>query len=249
MTKKMVFLLFVITCIGVLVFAENRISKSSGLPQQNNEVLVNNKTTAFQVISEVRNGDSIRLVLKNNYSKAITAFRVSGNSESQGVDVDFTSEGTFIAPGETYNYREAIGNLFPYLGTSSGQLNIKILAVVFDDGSGDGDATVVKHIKSRRRGVKIQLARILPLLQQIIDSPDSNTQAALERLKMQILALPTHPQNGESPDIMGGLIHGKNYILGEIQRLEGIERETGNINFRNELIKIKERYEREAARL
>lgn len=242
---KLLFIIAICICVSFLVATAWPLKTH---PQSNSPV-INNSTQAFQVIGVVNDADSVKVTFKNGYSKAITAFVLSGDSRTSGVQVDFTSGDTVIAPGETYEYDGPTNIFLSSPMSTQRQLNVRVLSVIFDDGSSDGDNKSATSIKNRRLGMKIQLARILPLIQHAAELPDTDMRAVISQLKAQISTLPDRPQNGEPVDITSGLLHGKNYILGDIQRLEQIQDGIGGVNFRSELLKIKERYQKEAARL
>lgn len=220
---------------------------SAFAPPQTNDLTIDNKTQAFQIISAIRDGETVQLSLKNGYSKAISGFTIS-SSDTSGVQVDFTPADEVIAPGGIYNYKTSVASL-QSSDSLSDKLTLRILSVVFEDGTSDGDHQAIADIKNRRLGEKIQLARILPLLRQALSSPDADRPTVLARLKSQITSLPVKPENGQPGEITGGLLHGKEYILRDIRALEQEQSEEGNVNLREKLNKIKERYERKAARL
>jgi hypothetical protein len=212
---------------------------------QSNDLEVSNRTRAFQVISAIRSGEDVRVSFKNGYNKTINAFTLSGGSNS-GVQVDFTNSDTAIAPGATYNYRTAAASLEPSVSAVK-PLNLTVLAVVFEDGTSDGEANAIADVKNRRSGEKVALARIIPLLDQTLAASDADLPAALDRLKAQISSLFPDSEQGQSPEIAGGILHGKGDVLGDIERLK--QKAIGNIDLRDKLFKIKERYEKKSAKL
>lgn len=243
-----VFLVIAGLCGALWLGSGKTKSQSKHLQPKGNGVTVSNHTQAFQVVNATNDGNTIQLSLRNGYSKAITAFIVSGDDGSS-VQVDFSSVDSLIAPGETYNYGEATANLLSHSGAEQSRPKISILAVLFEDGSSDGDNKVVRDIKNRRLGEKIQLMRILPLLEEALGVEDSELPVSIERLKARISALPDKPQKGESPEIMGGLHHGKQYIYAKLERLKQLQDENDVVNLRTELTKIKHRYKKETTKL
>lgn len=64
-----------------------------------------------------------------------------------------------------------------------------VAAVVFADGSYEGDAGAAVAVRSIRAGDKIQLTRIVALLREALAAPDSNTTEAVARLRERVAAL------------------------------------------------------------
>jgi hypothetical protein len=237
----------VLTLVSLTFWITSVNPSGAFAPVQSDDVTVSNKTQAFQIISAVRDGETVQLSLKNGYGKAINGFTIS-SSDTSGVQVDFTPTDEVIAPGGIYHYKTSVASLRSS-DSLSDKLTLKILSVVFDDGTSDGDHQAIADIKNRRLGEKIQLARILPLLRQALSSSDADKPTVLARLKSQITLLTVKPDNGQPVEITGGLLHGKEYILREIRALEQEQSEEGSVNLREKINKIKERYERKAARL
>jgi hypothetical protein len=215
---------------------------------QENEVPVGNKTQSFQVIRAVVNEGTVRISLKNGYRKAINGFTLSGGGTS-GVQVDFTETDDVIAPGEIYEYRDSVKNLQSSSGSITNTLNLRVLAVVFEDGTGDGEKFAVDEIRDRRLGEKRQLSRLLPLINQALNSSDADMPAALKLLKAQVSSLPVNPGSGDLVGITGGLHHGKEDVLVKIRTLEEEQSAHGNVDLRKGLIEIKKHFERKAAKL
>ncbi len=89
--------------------------------------------------------------------------------------------------------------------------------------------------------------RIIPLLDETLTASDANLPAALDRLKAQISSLFLDPEHEQSPEIAGGILHGKGDVLKDIERLK--QEATGHRDLRSKLFKIKEHYERKSAKI
>lgn len=105
------------------------------------------------VDTHVQNG-AVRLSLRNDYNKIITTFVVSSSriiTRSELIDTD-----QVMAPGatETMLYELPSSPLPEYATT--------LLAVVFDDGTTDGNPTFINQVLDARAGTKAQIDRILP---------------------------------------------------------------------------------------
>lgn len=203
-------------------------------------------TRAFYVISATRDGDIVRLSFRNGYSQAINAFTLSGGPNS-GVQVDLVSSDHEIAPGAVYDYRFFASNLEPS-GSPANPLKITILNVVFEDGTGDGDGQATAIINNRRLGEKAALTRIIPLLDQALKASNLDTPEGMRQLKERIVA-ECEALEKEQPSLGRGIQHGKARVLSDIEQVEKQRRESENVDFRGELFRIKEHYEKESAKL
>jgi hypothetical protein len=206
---------------------------------------VTNKTRAFAVVNAVRDGDLVRLSFRNDYSQAINAFTLAGG-RSTGVQVDLQANDHEIAPGATYDYRVNAMSLAP--SAEAGKpLNVTVLNVVFQDGTGDGDSQATDVINNRRRGEKIALMRIIPLL-QAASRANSVTAQGTQKLKQQISEICDGIAKDYSGELQGGIRHGQGFVLHDIEEAEGKQKQ-GWDDLRQELSKIQDKYERKAARL
>jgi len=234
----------------LLLLAVSVASSNNSLPSNQSEVLqIDNKTQAFQIISSEINNGIVRVSLRNGYSKTINGFTLA-DSESSGIQIDFTSTDSPIAPGETYQYKIPLRSIQSSLDSAeNNKFKLKVLSVVFDDGTSDGDYHAIAQMKNRRRGEKVQLARIMPLLNQALASSDTDILDALRRLKSQIASLSVEPENGQPPEILSGLHHGKEDALAQIRALEERQTAQGNVDLRQGLLAIKKRFEKKAPKL
>jgi hypothetical protein len=245
---------FALVGICVVMIGANAWSSHSPLRQSTNPRILN-KTRAFEVVSQKRNGQHFLLNLKNGYSKNIIGYTVTQGADTPtsaevSIEEDFIYGDKVIAPGETYAVRIPISEQQSSIGkVSTQEQDINVLAVMFDDGTSDGDSKSITKTKDRRRGELIQLERILPLFQAILDLPDADIPEALDRLESQIAALPEISENGLSPSARSGLKGGKEMLLPAAQMLRRNRKIMSTDYLRKELTEIKSHYERAIAKL
>lgn len=237
----------ILICMAMIGVGMSSRSTTARRPSQKDNLTINNKTQAFKIVSAVRDGEDIHLTFRNDYSQGINAFTLSG-SASSGVQVDLSHNDNLIAPGATYQYRVAAASLEPS-GSSEKPLNLTVLDVVFEDGTGDGDAAAVADIQNRRLGERIALTRIVPLLAQALDSQDTQTTDGLEKLQERISIMCETLTKGQSGEVLGGILHGKGYVLAEIKQIEEVRARGRFVNSGDELLKIQKHYERKLQRL
>ncbi|MFY9556036.1 MAG: hypothetical protein WAV47_15100, partial [Blastocatellia bacterium] len=117
---------------------------------------VTNKTRAFEVINMEKVGSkTIQLTFRNSYDKKITGFQVSVGHGRVQTDLTLSGDDSyFILPGTTYQRIYAIQD-------DTGTRGITILAVVFEDGTSDGDSEAIEEIEYYRLGMKKERERVL----------------------------------------------------------------------------------------
>ena len=125
------------------------------------------------------------------------------NGEKRGISMRQGMEGRpLIAPGAVYELSasgvtEALlipeGNR-PY---SHPTQEIVITAAMFEDNSYEGDAKTAALFRASRIGRKIQVARLIPLMQAGADPSESDVSAAANRLKTQVSSLSDEAETSE----------------------------------------------------
>ncbi|MEK6410526.1 MAG: hypothetical protein AABN34_26680 [Acidobacteriota bacterium] len=175
-----------------------------------------NKTSAFRVVEIKKISDSLfELTYKNNYSKSITGFEVAtGGMRIQTELILGGDEHQFISPGNTFQKAYAAQEGLDRDG-------IQILAVVFDDGSSDGDIRYIKEITDYRLGMKTERQRVLALLEQVINSKTQSISMALEALEAQVSStIPSTQQNSRLDNVGLGIRNERRRMLDEIRMLK-----------------------------
>lgn len=203
-----------------------------------------NKTRHLQVVSVEQTEDEILLSLKNDYSKSINAFTVSIGELTISEDYVYSGKGT--APGSQYTFRIAKQPAAP---NRYEQPTINILAVVFDDRTGDGESRHVSKILDSRLGDKMQLRRILPLLRKTLSSPDDDLPNALDELVSQVSILP-EPSDGQfSSETQNAFRGRKEFVLKIIREIKDNALSDTHASLRNQLAELEKQYEAIIARL
>jgi hypothetical protein len=195
-------------------------------------VAVNNLTFAFQITSAKLKESHFRLVLRNVYTKNITAVWLSFTG-SGGIHRTFGKRG--IAPMQEY-VRDM------YIPSRQFLKNVTVNAVIFDDGTWDGDPEKVIKIMNNGRGEKAQLDLIYSWLQNALQSPDADSFRILESVISKIKALPDDPGRG-NVDYRNGLHTGKYEMLNHLNEIKTQPR-VGITSLRQKLKVIRELYDK-----
>lgn len=199
-------LLVSLISVFCLVLLVSNFSPTRGNNGQENRPQIINQTSEFQLASLAEKDGEYILLLKNNYSKTVNGY-VIGMGAGRKLTVDLTIGSRAITSGNVAEERIPISNLRPSAEGGTLHTSITILAVLFEDGTSEGAAPAIAEIKEKRAGTKIQLKRILPLIQNLLSSPGPAKLTTLGQLKEQIASLPEAAEEAMS-------LHGKQGFRG-----------------------------------
>src|SRR6185369_17584646 len=190
-------ILFIACLLGLGIGGVSlKVQTSTG--KQTNGPRIQNRTQSFevaQVIPIVGENGAVGLSLRNRYNKNITACSVSVNGSITEVDFAFSEleDQRGLSPESVYEQKYSFARRVNKSAARQ-NLDISILAVVFDDKTGDGDPKFVTEILDTRLGSKIQLTRIIALLNDALNLPRVPYEA-VDTLKARISSLPVDSAN------------------------------------------------------
>ena len=220
---------------------------------------------------------SFRIILRNQSNKNIVGLgvdvmgegRVQLTSKPRGIDGQ-----PLIPTGKEYWLTVAVPNRAQstpggYVPTLPSDLQIEIKAAVFDDGTYEGDAETAVVVRGYLAGEKMELPRLIPLLESALKSSSVNLTEALSSLESQVSSVGSDadpdvvltltaefPQ--ANPSVRGTIKETmeftattiKSNLLKEIRMLqnEGPQRLNADL-YRTWLTKTRERYEKWLSRL
>jgi hypothetical protein len=122
---------------------------------------------------------------------------------------------------------------------------IIILAVVYEDGTSDGDLKFIKQIFDVRAGTQAQIARILPIFRDALATPKNMILVQKqEAMKLELEQIPEEEEEGQSFEFRRGLHDEKERAMNNLKQLEEVERERGEDITRKALSLIIDRYEK-----
>lgn len=208
--------------------------------------IVKNTTEAFQFVGEESYAFGHQLKFRNVSTKGITGYVVSVGEDST-IETDYSISEHVITPQSI----EEIGVPDPQMINTSDvtQLEVNILAVVFEDQSITGDTKEAAKILDRRRGLKIQISKILPLLQSLIDEDEDASPDRVAAVKEQIINLPEDQENETSRSFRSGLHDAKEDALKEIEELERQAKTQAKSDLKQHLKELRDQRLKRTARL
>jgi hypothetical protein len=208
--------------------------------------VVESKSLALEVVSVTRRDPFLRIRLKNVSGQNIYAFRMRYHKSGAAVLISFvvSDTRTMLAPGEVYRYE------WSYAPTSSLAREALVFeAVIFQDGTGDGEADKVKSLRALFLTNMKELEHVTALVQTALDSPKVEMLEGLQDLLMKV---------SETPDSMSVTMHNglvglilpswKGNTMGMIREIERKKREEPQTSIRDELLRLKERYTKSLAK-
>ena len=159
-----------------------------------------NKTKAIEVISVEEARDQYLLKLRNTSSKNITVLNiyVPTRGGRSGQTAQSLPDQPLIPSGQVYETVVHIGRggrRTPqgYVPHEPEQTKIVIGAVLFDDSTYEGEIETAVRVAADRRGQKIQIARLVSLIDELAESQEQDVSALVGNLRKQVAALSEEP--------------------------------------------------------
>jgi hypothetical protein len=162
MTRRFLLTLSIVAIIVLLVF-KGRLSSSKPQPPQ--ELTVVSQTQGNEALKADFLDNQVRISLKNNHRTTITAFAINFDGTTVKEDFAFSDVHFGIEPGDTFE------KSYPTSGSKGSPPKILLLAVLLRNGGKDGNAKVAREIDDERLGEKIQILRVLKILEKEGQSP------------------------------------------------------------------------------
>jgi hypothetical protein len=138
-----------------------------------------------------------RIILRNQSNKNIVALgadvvaegKIQMSSRPRGIDGQ-----PLIPVGKEYWLtvmapKRAQATPGGYVPTSLSDPEIQIKAAVFDDGTFEGDAETAAIVLAYQAGEKMELPRLIPLLESALNSNDADLSKGLRNLESQVSSL------------------------------------------------------------
>ncbi len=141
------------------------------------DIRVENKTRGIILVLLEKDGNFLKLSLKNGSSKVVTAYEIGVGELTIHTEclsgMDFND---VFYPGTIRQERLA---LEPGIEESG----IKILAVIFEDGTDEGDISYIQEIRQYRSGMKLQRERSIAFLRDLLNSDNVGFSTAISAME------------------------------------------------------------------
>lgn len=243
-----ILLVMSITAAAIVVSATNGRNHTDRLR-------IENKTRSL-IVESVKDLGAIRavaqkevsrfeVVVRNGYDKPIVAYSIRVEDSSTGKDtISAVERGGLVDDWAL----EPNGTDAAHVSTASeGEVVLTLFAVMFEDGTGDGDTDDLTRLQETRAGVKMAYEQIAPVLRRAIsDNKFVMSDAAIQSLEDEVATITDRdvPQN-----LTRGFAQAKSYIGLELSDLKEKLRAKPNLEHRAEINKRLEKIEKALAKL
>jgi hypothetical protein len=175
-----------------------------------------NKTSSLQVISYKVIDNEAHFLLKNVSKKDINAFYVTilsnGDGTTYQVELLYSDIKTEISPDQDFTFRAPLEEISRYK-------NFTLHAVLFADGTSDGEQSYVQEIIEVREGEKIQLIKGLRWIKEITSLPNIESTSEFTNLNQKLSSLYITDKT-ESQAFNSGLSSGKETLTNYLQKIQ-----------------------------
>lgn len=148
-----------LSILSLLIYTVLRNPAAQASPQ---EVTVVTKTRGHEELKATNSDGQLKISLKNNHKETITAFAISFGNTVVKEDFAYSEVHFGIEPGETFEESYP----FPRSSVGAEPPTLHLLTVLLKDGTNDGNSKVAQQIKDERLGEKIQIRRMLKILEK-----------------------------------------------------------------------------------
>ncbi len=220
-------LVILITVFVIFVFAQTQ--RQSESRQTSKDVRVEYKTNSLvaEDLVEIRRsknrgdqGDpttlrTFEVKLRNNSEKPIVYFSLvvkdatTTEKSTSGFERNGMTDEWSLLPNEV-----DVNRFFP---ASEGEVVLVVEAVLFNDGTGEGDSTELLRLRNHRAGMKLAYQEIAPLLQRSLNEKENvDPVSTLQSLEKEVASMSEEkaPMNQKR-----GYIQAKRYIIHQLEDL------------------------------
>lgn len=241
------FFLVAALAFPLLTKGQGALTRSNQSPPQTVEPVdasfvppVESKSPALEVVSATRRDFIVRIRLRNTSDKNIYAFRMQYHKGGAAILHSFVMADTktMVAPGEVYRYD------WPFSPNSSLAREALIFeAVIFQDGSGDGEPDKVKSLQDLFLTNMRELEYEIALLETALNSLKIETVEGLLEFQNKVSETPETLNVGMLNGLSGIVLPSwKGNTMGMIREIDRKKREEPNTSIREELVKLKDSY-------
>lgn len=223
---------FTLSSLGALLWTSNNLYGRQSTAKKD--------TSAVEIVEKTSGEGAVKVGFRNTSNRNINALQVSVNGSVFIVEfLDADEPKRRLTPGGVYE------EWFPT--TSPNDIDVSVLAVVFEDKTGVGDARLVQEILDTRQGVKKQLTQFGVLLRQ------AQASANVDATKLYRLDAQLDAAVDDDPSDSGGVRLGQRKARQQIHHdLEALKRRVNidpNFNIRTGLATIEKRHNQRVAEL
>lgn len=185
------------------------------------------------------------VTVRNGYDKPVVAYSI--RVEDGSTDKDTISavergghtDGWSLPPNATDVARVS--------ASPEGDVVLTVSAVLFDDGTGDGDADALTRMREVRAGIKIAYQQLVPILRRAAGEGQADASgAALQSLEDEVALV----SDREVPvNLRRGFVQARDYVAFELRELKSELRSKPGLKYGAEVGKKLEKIEKALTKL
>lgn len=260
--RERIFILALVICCGAFVMATTWSSAKSTQtePQLLDNIKINelrksfkvenikitNKVKSISVVGIEKDPTNVNIVLslRNDSDKRMTAYMVSAGNTVIGSDYAFSEFEDGIASGDILKVYHGIDasmlrDKSVHIAPDLRKKGISVLAVIFEDGTTEGDSARVENLTQYRLGGKTQVEEILFNLEAVRESSKSEQLTKYEQLKSSLRDSSKHQEMTRSY-----FRFGKKDVQDTFLMEVGSSRNNASKELKNRVADLIERYKR-----
>lgn len=208
-THRLITSIIGIACLGILVGAAlGWTGRPKDSAQRADEVSISSTTIAIRIInverSKLGNASVLLVQLQNASDKDIKAITISNG--------DTWVTKNYLLGEEALQPAATVVQMIPLSTESAKDFKVtfepakefKVVAVLFDNGTGDGEERFTRMLSDKREGMRAQASRLLPSIRRLSKS-SSYQEQALSECEAEVLRLSTKPTDSRSVDYQDGM--------------------------------------------
>jgi len=207
---------------------------SSTLRSKATQIQLVNDTGALALVAQEVIDGRTQLHFKNISAKDLNGF-VLGLPNLRQIEIDTSTGDRVIVPGEVQDIE--IPETLP---------TIRILVVMYADGSLEGDQITVAELRDRRSALKSELKRMLGLV--VAEAQSSDIPGAFDRLESAMSKLSSRAVDGETRQA-NALRVAQGDVANVLKVMRYRQERNAHLNQRELIRELKERIERRVAGL
>jgi hypothetical protein len=155
------------------------------------------------------------ITVRNDYDRPIEVYKLEGWDETTGEPTNESPAGTFLTRW-TIEPDQQIPAIF--IGKTGGRTKLVVEAVIFDDGSADGDPAIVAELHQQRQGAAVAYRKLIPLLREAIKTNDA--EMTTKQIAVLIKQIENIGPDNNFPEIAGrGFSSAKSYLSIFLRRM------------------------------
>ena len=199
---------------------------------------IENKTRSLTVesvtdLGEARGRSRFGVTVRNGYDKPITAyrFRVVDNLTAKDT-INAVERGGLV---DDWSFQPQATDVAYVSASSAGEVVLTVAAVLFEDGTGDGDTNDLTRLQEIRAGIKLAYQRIVPILRRAAgENRAVVSEAVIQSLENEVVSL---SERGVPMNLRRGFDQAKDYVGSELKELKKNLRSESNLKYGAEIDK------------